>query len=202
MSRRPALKALALTAAMSAVAIGGFGLAAEPSASAASASPACSIIEIILGCTSTPAAPTSSATTTSAPTSQSPTPTVTVTTTISATASTSSATPVAKPKPVTNVALSGLRISEKRHKAVVRFTATNTGTLPIAGFLISEHIPGYRSHVWVANMPAGTPIVVTYRWPLRRHHQLIKAVVRADPKHQITESVESDNVLAGSRRLP
>lgn len=106
-----------------------------------------------------------------------------------------------KPKQTVNVTLSNLRISQRGRTLTVRFTVTNTGSLSVGGYLITAHIPGYRTRAWVSNLPVGQPIEVSATWQVRGHHSLVKVSVKGDPRHQVKESDESDNVLVGSRRL-
>lgn len=216
MSRRHAAKALLATAVTSAVTVGGFGLLSQPSAAGAQASPSdCYTLIVVPICgsssaaptgtpspttsTSAPAGPSSSATSTATPSSDaSPSSTASTTATSAATGQSSTAS---KPKTVVNVRLSGLRIAQHGNTLVVRFTVTNTGTIPVGGYLITARATGYQTRAWLSNLPVGQPIRVSTTWPIRRHRALVKVVVQGDPRHQVKESDESDNTLSGSTRV-
>ena len=197
MARRHAAQALLATVAVSALTVGGFGVLTQSTAAGAQAQPAALCLPPLIPC------PTPTATDTSTPT---PAPTVTATTTATVTVSPSSAstattTAQAKPKPSTNVTLTGLRIATRGRTLSVSFTVTNTGTLSVGGYLITAHLPGYKSRAWLANLPVGQPIQVHGSWKLRGHGKTLKLVVRADPRHQVTESDRSDNSLTGTVRV-
>lgn len=194
MSRRHALQAVAASAAASALMVGGFALAQPSAATCAPLDLGC-----ILGGGGSSSTATTTATTTTTTTA---TTTATATTTVTVTpTATATSTAGAKTKATENVTLSRLRIVRHGRSFAVSFTVTNTGTLSIGGYLITAHIPGYQTHAWLANLPVGQPVRVSYTWRIRAHHKLLKVVVRADPHRKLKESDESDNVLSASKRL-
>lgn len=211
MSRRHATRAVTATAGIALVAIGGFGLLSQPSASAA-ASPSALCLPPLIPCktpTPTPTATASTTTTSPNPTMSEPTSnaslTIGPTTTISVDGGTA-APAVAQPtadtlKPGPNLTLSGLVIRKSHGKLDVIATVANTGTVPLSKVGLNVSASGERTQKYVLALNAGQHIRFHTRWKFKSHPVRKKVTVVVDPGHLFAETSESDNTLRGSKRL-
>lgn len=216
--RRHATRAVTAAAGIALVAVGGFGLLAQPHASAASASPSdiCILPGICIptGGSSTPA-PTSPAPATSSPAgggtttpaSPSSTPSDQSTQSIGPqpTLYTGPAQPQATqagpsgPTAGPNLAATGLVIRKVKGKLDVLTTVTNTGTVLLQNVPLNVSASGVGTQQWTITLNPGQHLSFHTRWPFRATPRTKTAVVVIDPENLIAETSKADNRLSRTK---
>lgn len=214
--RRHVSRAVTASAGIALVAAGGFGLLAQPHAEAASVKPSsCITILIPIGCSSSSAAPTSSApasggTSPSAPTSAPTTiPSDQSSQSINAQPTTYSIgaqpqanqTTASGPAPGPNLSVSNLVIRKSKGKLDARATVTNTGTVLLQNVPLSVSASGVGTQHWTITLNPGQHITFHTRWPFRASPRAKKVVVTLDPQNLIAETSKADDRVSRTKRF-